>query len=81
MTNPTEAEATFKQWMGDDDRVIPATPMTVWQASWSARGRYDEQRIAALVAALEEIEQQPGDCDCVFIAERALAGQTEDNIV
>lgn len=39
----------------------------------------DEQRIAALVAALEEIEQQPGDCDCVFIAERALAGQTEES--
>ena len=63
-----------------------------WKAGWSARGQYDEQRIAALVAALEEIRdelwhdavhpQPPINIEHVKRsydgALRALAGQTEE---
>lgn len=51
MPDPNEArEEAWRAWAGVDS--THAVAHTTWQAAWDARGRYDEQRIAVLEAAL-----------------------------
>lgn len=90
---PSLEEAREQAWRDEIERSPSQTTIeTSWRragfnAAWSTRGQFDEQRIAALGAALAFIadwcEQYgvSGEAQVTMIrerAERALAGQTED---
>lgn len=81
----TQQDARERAWREGEGYYIDAH--AAFNAAWLKRGRYDEQRIAALVAALKkarafllahEASLSYGVVDVVSDATRALAGRTEE---